>query len=260
MILEGLLVYITVVVLYFLHYFLGNILVDRPIIVGTLVGLVLGDIQTGIVVGASYELIFLGAVNAGGVVPSNTAIGTSIGVALAILTGMDYESSLAVAVPAATLGASLTTLMYTLRSMMNPYITKLAENAEYKKIEKFVFIQGIGSYLVLMLPVFLVVAFGSETVSLVISWLPDFVTGGLSVASGMLAAVGFGTLLKLVWSKSLAVYFFVGYLLSAYLGLPVLGVAIAGALYAIILFNDNKEKKTQIISNTVSAEEELFND
>lgn len=260
MIFEGFLVYIAVVILYFLHYFLGNILVDRPIIVGTIVGLVLGDLQTGIIVGASYELIFLGAVNAGGVVPSNTAIGTSIGVALAILTGMDYESSLAVAVPAATLGASLTTLMYTLRSMMNPYVTKLAEKAEYKKIEKFVFIQGIGSYLVLMLPVFLVVAFGSETVAQVISWLPSFVTGGLAVASGMLSAVGFGMLLKLVWTKSLAVYFFVGYLLAAYLGLPVLGVALAGALYVIILFNENKDKQSQVVIDTVNTEEELFND
>lgn len=263
MVLEGLLVYISVVVLYFLHYFLGNILVDRPIIVGTIVGLVLGDLQTGIIVGASYELIFLGAVNAGGVVPSNTAIGTSIGVALTILTGMDYEASLAIAVPAATLGASLTTLMYTLRSMMNPYVEGLVEKADYKKIERFVFIQGIVSYLVLMIPVFLVVAFGGDIVNDVVAWLPSYVTGGLSVASGMLAAVGFGMLLKLVWTKSLAVYFFVGYLLSAYLGLPILGVALAGALYVIILFIDNKEQQNKIVSNivgTVEEEGELFND
>lgn len=266
MLVEGLLVYLAVVTLYFLHYFLGNILVDRPIIVGTIVGLVLGDMQTGIIVGASYELIFLGAVNAGGVVPANTAIGTSIGVALTILTGMDYEASLAVAVPAGLLGASLTTLMYTLRAMLNPYVNKLVEKADYKAIERFVFIQGIGSYLVLMLPVFLVVAFGSEYVSAVIEWLPEFVTGGMSVASGMLAAVGFGMLLKLVWSKQLAVYFFVGYFLAAYLKLPVLGVALAGALYVIVLFFDKQEKASmpkfavEGATEVASEEEDLFND
>lgn len=262
MYIQALAVYLAVVALFFIHYFLGNCLTDRPLIVGTVVGLVLGDLRTGIMVGASYELIFLGVTNAGGVVPANTALGTSIGVAMTILSGMDSESSLALAVPVALLGSQLITLMYTLRSLLNPYVERLIEKAEYKKIEVFVFVQAIVSYLVIFIPVFLVIAFGVDVVNNIMDAIPDFVVSGLSVASGMLAAVGFGMLLKLVWRKSIAVFFFVGWILSAYLEMPVLGVALCGVAYAVIMYFNEKDKKTVAVAAAggVDGEEDLFND
>lgn len=256
--LQALLVYLAVVACFFVHYFLGNCLTDRPIIVGTVVGLVLGDMQTGIMVGATYELIFLGVTNAGGVVPANTALGTAVGVAMTILSGMDAESSLALAVPVALLGSQLITLMYTLRSMLNPMVERMIEKAEYKKIEAFVFIQAIVSYLIIFIPVFLVVAFGVDLINNIMAAIPAFVISGLSVASGMLAAVGFGMLLKLVWVKNIAVFFFVGYILSAYLGLPVLGVALCGVAYAVITYFNEKDKKVAV--PVLAGGEELFND
>ena len=125
--LQALLDYLAVVACFFVHYILGNCLTDRPIIVGTVVGLVLGDMTTGIIVGASYELIFLGVTNAGGVVPANTALGTSVGVAMTILSGLDAEASLALAVPVALLGSQLITLMYTLRSVMSLIIKRMID-------------------------------------------------------------------------------------------------------------------------------------
>lgn len=256
--LQAFLVYIAVVGCFFFHYFFGNCLTDRPIIVGTVVGAILGDLRTGIILGAEFELIFLGITNAGGVVPANTALGTSCGVALAILSGLDGTEALAIAVPVALLGSQLITLMYTLRAAMNPYIDKLIEKNEQRKISAFVFIQAIVSYLVIFIPVFLVVAFGVGPVNAIIDAIPSFVTGGLSAASGMLAAVGFGMLLNLVWRKDLAIYFFVGYLLAAYFGLPVLGVALCGLAYAVIVFISQKNKpKIQMSTDDV---EDLFND
>ena len=38
----------------------GTNMIQRPIVLGSLVGLILGDLQTGIVVGATLELAFLG--------------------------------------------------------------------------------------------------------------------------------------------------------------------------------------------------------
>ena len=258
--LQALWVYLAVVACFFAHYYLGNILTDRPIIVGTVVGLVLGDMTTGIIVGASYELIFLGITNAGGVVPANTALGTAVGVAMVLLSAMSAEASLALAVPVALLGSQLITLMYTLRSVMNPMVQRLIEKNEVKKIEKFVFLQGIVSYLIIFIPVFLVVAFGVDIINTIIDMIPDFVISGLSVASGMLAAVGFGMLLKMVWRKQLAVFFFIGYILSAYMGLPVLGVALCGVVYAVVVYFNEKDRKNVVTVQSENAEEELFND
>ena len=41
---------------------LGQPLIERPLICGALVGLVLGDLQEGIIIGATLELIFLGTI------------------------------------------------------------------------------------------------------------------------------------------------------------------------------------------------------
>lgn len=262
MIVEGLLVYLAVTFLFFVHYYLGNILTDRPLIVGTVVGFVLGDIKTGIIAGGTYELIFLGATNAGGVVPANTALGTAVGVAMSILSGMDMESSLVIAMPTALLGANLITLMYTLRSSLNPYVDSLIEKANTRAIGVYVYLQGIISYLIIFFPLFLVIAFGTELVESIVNSLPYWLTGGLSVASGMLAAVGIGMLLKMVWAKQIAPYFFVGYVLSAFLGMPVLGVAISATVYVVIQISKelSQSKGFNALQTETNGKEDLFND
>ena len=258
---QAFLVYIAVTCLFFIHYFLGNVLTDRPLIVGTVVGLILGDLNTGVIAGATYELIFLGAINAGGVVPANTSLGTAVGVSMAILSGMDIESSLVIAVPTALLGANLITLMYTVRAAFNPYVDKLIDKADTAKIQIYIYVQAIVSYLIIFIPLFLVVAFGTDIVQSIVDSLPYWVTGGLSVASKMLAAVGIGMLLKMIWQRSIAPFFFVGYVMAAFLGMNVLGVAIAISLYVIIAVSkETLEAKKLGESKSYTESGDLFND
>ena len=47
------------------HELLGMAMLSRPIVVAPLAGLLLGDVQTGLIVGASLESIFMGVVNIG---------------------------------------------------------------------------------------------------------------------------------------------------------------------------------------------------
>lgn len=44
---------------------LGFTMLGRPIVIAPLVGLFLGDLQTGLLVGAALETIFMGVVNIG---------------------------------------------------------------------------------------------------------------------------------------------------------------------------------------------------
>lgn len=39
---------------------MGDIMLKRPLVVSALVGLILGDLQTGVIMGASLEVVFLG--------------------------------------------------------------------------------------------------------------------------------------------------------------------------------------------------------
>lgn len=51
------------------NYGYGYWMISRPIFAGPLIGLILGDLQTGLIVGASVELMFMGVLPIGGSVP-----------------------------------------------------------------------------------------------------------------------------------------------------------------------------------------------
>ena len=256
---NALLVTLILIVCNFINYWFGYTFTTQPIIVAPLVGLVLGDMQAGIICGATYELIFLGAVNIGGIVPSDATSGAAIGTSFTILTGMTADTSLALAIPAGLLCGQFMMLIFTLRSFFNPSIDKLVEKADAKGIDIMAFAQTIIFCILVSLPTFFAVSFGASAVEAVVNSLPAVITEGLTVASGLLAAVGFGLLLKVIWSKKLAVFFFVGYFLAAYLEVPIMGVAMAGILYCIIDFSVSGRNKLSTAVNN-SSEEDLFDE
>lgn len=67
--------------------------IHRPLVLGTLVGLVLGDIKQGIMIGATLELMWLGVVAVGGYTPPDTISGAIVGAALGIVSGHGIEAA-----------------------------------------------------------------------------------------------------------------------------------------------------------------------
>ena len=74
-----------------LDYQLGSLYAFRPIVLCPLVGLVLGDLQTGLAVGASLELLFMGSISIGAYVPPNETVGGVLACAFAIQLGQGTE-------------------------------------------------------------------------------------------------------------------------------------------------------------------------
>lgn len=263
MFVEALLVAIVVAICYYLNMWFGYIFTDKPIIVGTLVGFVLGDLQTGIICGATFELIFLGAVNIGGAVPSDPTAGTAVATAFVILTGMSTEEAMALAIPTGLLMAQAQMLTYIFPSFFNGYIDSLIERDKDKGFGWMIVFLLLFRTLVEAIFPFIVIFLGTDAITAIMAYLPEVVTEGFSVAGGMLAAVGFAMLLKMIWTKELAVYFFVGFFMATYLNIPTLGIAIAGLLYCIVKYYTMKEQPsyTQISGMNASlGEEDLFND
>lgn len=63
----------------------GQTMFERPIVLGPIVGLILGDVQTGIIMGASVELVMMGVVGIGAAVPPDVVCGGILSTAFAIL-------------------------------------------------------------------------------------------------------------------------------------------------------------------------------
>lgn len=58
------------------NYLTGQSMMERPLVVGLVTGILMGDMKTGVLMGASLEAIFLGNVNIGGVIAAEPVTAT----------------------------------------------------------------------------------------------------------------------------------------------------------------------------------------
>ena len=77
---------------------MGRLNFERPLIVSTLVGLALGDLEKGLIVGASLELMSLGLVNIGAAAPPDMNMASIIATSFAILSNANAEAALTIAI------------------------------------------------------------------------------------------------------------------------------------------------------------------
>ena len=92
-------------------YQLGTLYAFRPIVLCPLVGIALGDLQTGLAVGASLELLFMGSISIGAYVPPNETVGGVLACAFAISLGQGTEAAIALAMPIAILSQAIGNLL-----------------------------------------------------------------------------------------------------------------------------------------------------
>ena len=96
-------------------------------------------------------------------------------------------------------------------------------------------------------PVFIAILFGKTVVTSILNFMPAWFTVGLNVAGGMLPAVGMAMLLTFMPLKKYGYWLLVGFALTAYLKMPILGVALIGIAGAIPTFmNYAKTSSTSV--------------
>lgn len=220
------------------EYALGTSLLSRPIVTGLFTGIVLGDVSTGIIMGATLELAFIGSFSVGASIPPDVVTGGILGAAFAITAGAGTETALLLGLPIATLTLILKNVyLGLLIPMMNQKADLYAVDGNYKGVERMHLLAGFGLSLMLALVVTISFMVGSNTISKLLDMIPAFVQNGLSVATGLIPALGFAMLARLLINKQVAPYFFLGFALAAYLELPVTGIAIFGAITAVVVVN-----------------------
>ena len=85
------------------------------------------------------------------------------------------------------------------------------------------------------------ILFGSDAVSALLDAIPDVVMNGLTVCGGLLPAVGMAMLMKMLWDNKICMFYFLGFVLAAYLKLPLIALAVIGVIIAISIgMNDYK--------------------
>lgn len=215
---------------------LGRLNLERPLIVSTLVGLVLGDIQKGLVVGAALELISLGLVNIGAASPPDMNMGSIIATAFAILSNASTETALTIAIPIAVFGQMLGILLRTFLANLTHRADALIEKGEYRKATNIHIVWGPILYSIMyFIPIFLAIYFGTDLVKSIVDVIPKWLTQGLGLSSKILPAYGFALLLNIMLSGKMIPFLLAGFFITAYLNVGVTGIAIFACIIAFVL-------------------------
>ena len=234
---------------------IGFTMLNRPIVIGPLVGLFLGDLHTGVIIGASLEAVFMGVVNIGGASAAEPGIATAVGTAFAIMLGKGSEVALTLALPIGILGLQIKTVLYIfIVGMFAKTFDRLAAEGKEKQIVALHYGLWAVNWFLYSLFAFFGILFGSDAVSALLDAIPDVVMNGLTVCGGLLPAVGMAMLMKMLWDKKICMAFFLGFVLTAYLHLPLIALAVLGTILAVAV-GMNDYQMSQLAGQRVAAAE-----
>lgn len=228
----------------------------QPVVAGFLTGLIMGDVQTGLYIGATLQLMTLGITSFGGASVPDYQTAALIGTYLSVSTHQDASIGITLAIPVALLIVQLDVLKWTTNIFFQQHAQKYAEHEQYRKLEWMQILATINTSLVSGIPVLLTVVLGPKLVGSFINYVPAWLTGGLKVAGGILPAVGIGMLLKYLPTKDYFAYLLIGFVLTVYLKVPILGVSLFGAAIALVTYKNNAAKASLEASEKGDASDE----
>lgn len=207
--------------------------IHRPLVTGPIVGLILGNVQLGLITGASLELVWMGMVPLAGAQPPNVVIGGIIGTAFAILTQAEPAAAIGVAIPFAVAVQGLVTLLFTTMSPVMHKCDELAARADPKGIDRINYLAMGVLFSFYFILAFLPVYFGASEAKTLVEVAPKWLMHGLGIAGGLMPAVGFAMLMKIMFKRNYIPYFIIGFLAVAYLKLPIIAVALVSIAIAM---------------------------
>lgn len=210
----------------------------RPIVVGPVVGLIMGDTTTGFQVGVTIELMFLAVIFVGTAVPPNPTISTAIATGIAILTGGGTEIAVATALPISFIGQIAETVQ---NSVINVWFMHRAEKAAEKADAKGIIMNNTVwpmamNALLYGVPTFLAIYFGADFVKAIIEAIPEKIITGLSVGGGMVGAVGFALLLSSIKNRTMWPFMLLGFFFASYLQINMIGIAILAVVFCALYY------------------------
>ena len=109
-------------------------LFQKPLVAGTLVGLILGRPAEGVIIGAAIQLPYIAFISAGGTIPSDPGLAGVLGTAFAIVGNVDPATAITIAIPFGLLGTVVWVLHMTIDVAFVHMADKAAEQGDLKKV------------------------------------------------------------------------------------------------------------------------------
>jgi mannose/fructose/N-acetylgalactosamine-specific phosphotransferase system component IIC len=222
------------------------------VIPAVLTGWVLGDIRTGLYVGGTVQLMFIGVFIVGASIPPNPYLAAILSTALVILTKASPGEAIALVIPISVATQLLTDAFMALNTFFVHWGDRMAARGDTMGIDLLAILDGTGWMFLNVIPAFLGIGAGVTLAAKLLTIVPQWLATGLEYTSGVLPALGFGMLLLIIASTEFWPFFFLGFLAAEYLKINAVSGAVLGIAIALIYvrlkpeFNKTAVKKEEV--------------
>lgn len=240
-----------------IDFWLEGLFIFRPIIVSTLTGLILGDVQLGLITGGITELAFAGLTPAGGTQPPNPVLAGVMTTVLAYTTGVEAGGAMALALPFSFLMQYVILFCYSSFSLFMKGADKAAAEGNTKKLTAINLRCTAIIALLYGVIVFLCAYVAQDAMREFVNMLPTWLTHGFEIAGGILPAVGFAMLLKVMLKMEYMPFLLIGFVMASFLSFSnLLPVAIVGLALALFVYTIDTKNKAQAVQVSTAGEED----
>lgn len=217
-----------------------------PLFAAVITGGLLGDLQTGLVVGATLQLMTLGVATYGGATVPDYLSGAIMGTAYAIISGQGAEYGIGLAIPIGLLLTQMDILGRMTNSFFQHYADRCGEKGDYKGVERANLLGLLPWVLSRVIPVALGLCFGEAVVNGVNAVIPAWFMTGLKTAGAILPAMGMAILMRYLPIKKYYPYFIFGFVLIAFGGgtFTVMAAALVGLALAALHLTGARDRAT----------------
>lgn len=209
----------------------------QPLVACTLIGLACGQMEAGVVLGGTLQMIALGWANIGAAVAPDAALASVASAIILMLGGQGVagvDTAIAVAVPLAVAGLFLTMLARTLAVPIVHEMDKAAENADFRKMEMWQWVGICMQGLRIALPAACLLFIPAQVVQNFLESMPAWLTEGMTVGGGMVVAVGYAMVINMMATKEVWPFFIIGFCIAAISSLTLMSIGLIALAIALI--------------------------
>lgn len=211
----------------------------QPLVACTLIGLVTGNLEAGIVLGGSLQMIAMGWANIGAAIAPDAALASVASAIILVLGGQGVSgvsTAIAVAIPLAVAGLFLTMIVRTLSVACVHRMDAAAEKADIRGVQMWHIIAIVMQGLRIAIPAAALLFIPAETVQAFLESMPAWLTDGMAIGGGMVVAVGYAMVINMMATREVWPFFVIGFCLAAVSSLTLIALgAIAISLALIYL-------------------------
>ncbi|PXZ05144.1 PTS mannose/fructose/sorbose transporter subunit IIC [Gilliamella apicola] len=212
----------------------------QPLVACSLIGLVTGNLEAGVMLGGSLQMIALGWANIGAAVAPDAALAAVASSIILVLGGQGeagVATAIAIAIPLAVAGLFLTMIVRTIAVPLVHLMDAAAEQGNIRRIELLQILGVCLQGLRIAIPAAALLFIPADAVKEALNSMPEWLTTGMAIGGGMVVAVGYAMVINMMANREVWPFFIIGFVVAAISQLTLIALGALGIALALIYLN-----------------------